>query len=99
MTTTSAAVPGWLLRYGEEATALDDELATRAATAAEAVRSFAATAPELVYPRHDPAADTRRYALANWEVDTWVRRVGEQFRRADLAARVAGSAASPPSPP
>jgi hypothetical protein len=83
--TTSSAVPGWLLRYGDEATAMDDELAAKATTAADALRTFAATWPDVGYPPHDPADDARDHALRNREVDAWVHRIGEAFRRADLA--------------
>lgn len=83
---TSSAVPGWLLRYGDQATQLDDHLARRARDASLALQAFAATAPDLGRPRHDPAADAVDHALRNREVDAWVGRVGEAFRRADLAA-------------
>lgn len=96
--TTSAAVPGWLLRYGDMATQLDDHLARSARTASEALHAFASTWPDAGYPRHDPAADAVQHALRNREVDAWVGRVGEAFRRADLATGGWWACRIPPEP-
>lgn len=98
VSSTSAAVPGWLLRYGEQATQLDDQLARTARHASSELQSFAATWPDVGRPTHDPAADADDHALRNREVDTWVGRIGEAFRRADLAKGGGWLCRIPPEP-
>jgi len=84
--TTSSAVPADLVRYAKGGRALDADLRSSAGAASEAVGAFRAARPEFGAGVGDPAADAVTYGADADELDAWVGRVGDAFRRADAAA-------------
>lgn len=80
---TSSAIPKRLIRFGDQATDIDDRLLRQAGTLGDALDAFRASHSELAPPIPQLDDSLRQLARSGRAMDEWVGRIGRAFAEAD----------------